>query len=55
MFKKGSCHFLAKECALYWLIDESTKFAQEKCGQVTDWLRLTDLNSVFWAKPITES
>ena len=28
LFKKGSCQFLAKECAHYWLTSKRTKPAQ---------------------------
>ena len=31
-FKKGSCQFLAKECAQYWLTAQRTKPAQLTCG-----------------------
>ena len=31
-FKKGSCQFLAKWCAQYWLTAKRTKPAQYMCG-----------------------
>ena len=47
-FKKGSCQFLAKECAQYWLTALRTKPAQWTCGYV-NWPRSTWPHWVDWA------
>ena len=33
-FKKGSCQFLAKECAQYWLTIRGLNLHRKKCGYV---------------------
>ena len=47
-FKKGSCQFLAKECAKYWLTAKRTKPAQYTCGYV-NWPCSTWPHWVDWA------